>query len=99
VLVATLFVALSIIAHHASIGPSEDAHHAMDVGAVADLCLGVFTAVGTTVVAVAFGLVSLTRRRQAGARGRPPRRTAPRTVHPRVRAGPELLLVLCVSRC
>jgi hypothetical protein len=99
VLVAALLVALSIVAHHTAIGSFQDAHHRMDLGAVADLCLGVFTAVGATVAAVGVALVSRTRWRPMDTAG-PLRLVAmPRTPAPRVRAGPELLLVLCVSRC
>jgi hypothetical protein len=99
VIVAAALMALSIVAHHTAIGSFEDAHHRMDLGAVADLCLGVFTAVGATVAAVGLALVPLTRRRPIDSAG-PHRRVAiPRTPAPRVRAGPVLLLVLCISRC
>ena len=95
-LLAALVCAIAV--HHAT--PAMGApHHDDDLAAVAEMCLGVFAAVGAAVVAVAFGLVSLGRWRPAALLT--PAGTSPvaRPPVPRSRAGPELLTLLCVSRC
>jgi len=95
--IALLFTILCAVAvHHAAPTLGEE-HHAADLATVAQMRLGVFAAVGAAVAAVAFGLLALGRWRPvAPASGvsspaRPP--------EPRVRAGPAMLVLLCVRRC
>ena len=86
----------AIVALHHSGMAAGDMHHS-GMGMVVELCLGVFTAVGATVAAIAIGLRSLGRWR--------PRRVLPagarivsrhQTVEPR--AGPPPQPFLCVWR-
>ena len=98
---AALTVALvcvtALAAHHSGVA-AGDAHPEMDMSAVVEMCLAAFTAVGAAVVAVALGLIAL-------GRWRPPLRITPavsiagvQPALPRARAGPALLLLICVSR-
>jgi len=97
-LVAAIMALGAVIAVHHSTLPMDDMHHGMDVGTVAELCLGVFAAVGAAVVAIALGIVAL-------GRWRPVLSLAPATLAtvrapaPRGRDGPALLRLLCVCRC
>ena len=70
----------------------------MDAGSVAEMCLGVLTAVGATVVAAAVGLTPW-RWPLAPTSGEPRPDVPSRTIAQRVRAGPDLLIALCVFRC
>jgi hypothetical protein len=71
----------------------------MDAGAVAEMCLGILTAVGATVAATALGLIAVRPSRLGPALDEPIPAVPVRTIAPRVRAGPDLLIALCVSRC
>ena len=83
-------------AHHSpSLG---DLHHGSEMAAVAQLCLGVFTAVGAAVVAVTLGLIALGRWPPLARPGSSRERNVSRPPEPRARAGPALLVLLCVSR-
>ncbi|HEX6944551.1 MAG TPA: hypothetical protein VF196_00050 [Casimicrobiaceae bacterium] len=92
-----LVCAAAIAVHHA--GPlMEHGDHGMGMSPAVELCLGVFTAVGAAVVAVALGVIAL-------GRWCPAVSLAPRGLSravampvPRARAGPALLQLLCVSR-
>jgi hypothetical protein len=73
-------------------------HHHADLDAVAEMCLGVLTAVGVVVAVAGLALMA----RGGGSRVLSldrcrVQRTA-RPVQPRTRAGPALLVLLCVSR-
>lgn len=93
---AVLALAAVISAHHS--GLPVTAHHDMGMSVVAEMCLGVFTAVGAALAAVGFAVLAL-------GRWRPvpivlptvalPARPAPLA---RARHGPQLLSLLCVSR-
>jgi len=97
-LVAAIMALGAVIAVHHSTLPMDAMHQGMDVGTVAELCLGVFAAVGAVVVAIALGIVAL-------GRWRPVLSLAPATLAtvrapaPRGRDGPALLRLLCVCRC
>ncbi len=96
-LAALLSALIAVVGlHHGA--PIGDVHHDAEMGAVAEMCLGVFAAVGGAVVAVASALIALGRRRPAillYPSGVP---WTARLPLPRVRAGPTLLVLLCVSR-
>lgn len=87
----------AIAVHHGALS-TDDMHHEMDAGAVVEMCLGIFAAVGAAFTAVAFGIVALRRRRPVFAFAPPPL-PAVRVPAPRGRDGPDLLLLLCVCRC
>ena len=96
VLSLMLALAGAVSMHHAAPAMS-DAHHGSDMVVMAEMCLGVFAAVSAAIVAVALGLIALGRWQPVSmlAAGvsqstRPP--------EPRARAGPALLVLLCVSR-
>lgn len=74
------------------------AHHESEIVAVTEMCLGVFTAIGAAVVAVGLALVAFGRCRPAILRDPAGVLRAARLGFPRVRAGPTLLVLLCVSR-
>ena len=87
-------LACAITAHHSGMALSGK-HHGMDGGSVVELCLGVFTAVGAAVAAIALGSIALAARRVA-VRLRPAVAVLPGPPPlPRARADP---LVLCVIR-
>jgi len=94
-LIAAIVALAAMIAAHHSAPVMADSHHAM--GVVAQLCLGVFAAVGTALVAVVLGVVELGRWRPAMvfAAAAPQAARAP---EPRGRDGPALLCLLCVRR-
>jgi hypothetical protein len=87
----------ALIAVHHSALAGGDLHHA-GMGTVIELCLGVFTAVGVAVAAIALGLRSL------GRWGMPPRRLPPgvrlvaRGLTFEPRAGPPRQPLLCIWR-
>lgn len=87
----------AIAVHHSALS-TDDMHHGMDGGAVAEMCLGVFAAVGAAFAAVAFGIVAPRHRRPVFAFAPLPL-PAVRGPAPRGRDGPDLLLLLCVCRC
>jgi hypothetical protein len=97
-LIAIWLVAASIAAHHTAMNLTADAHHGMDMGPVAELCLGVFTAVGAAAVSIALGFVSLGRWRPPATLGPEGLGATLRAFRPPARAGPDLLLELCISR-
>jgi hypothetical protein len=86
----------AVAAHHSGMG-AGDMHHG-GMSAVAEMCVGAFTAVGATIAACAIGLVAL-------GRWPTPQVLAPAGVltavpaapHP-ARAGPPPLPLLCVWR-
>jgi len=51
----------TVIALHHSTLSMGDMHHGMDAGSVAELCLGVFAAVGAAVIATTLAIVALGR--------------------------------------
>jgi len=97
-LVAAIMALGAMIAVHHSTLPMDDMHHGMNAATVAEICLGVFAAVGAAVVASALGIVAL-------GRWRPVLSLAPATLAtvrapaPRGRDGPALLRLLCICRC
>jgi hypothetical protein len=93
-----LLVAASIGAHHSTVGLGAEEHHGIDMGAVVDFCLGVFTAVGAAAVAVALGFVRLCRWRPPATLGAEALAATLGAFRPPVRAGPDVLLELCISR-
>ena len=70
----------------------------MDMGAVAEMCVAALTAVGAAVLVVAVGLIALGRWRPPVLMRADGTRHAVRAPLPRARAGPGLLLLLCVDR-
>ena len=96
-LAVVLVCATAVAAHHGGMAVG-DAHHDTGMGAAVEMCLAAFTAVGAAVVAVALGMIAL-------GRWRPEAQLLPTAAWwgaqppaPRARAGPSLLLLLCVSR-
>jgi hypothetical protein len=90
-----LTLAGAIAVHHSSLAMG-DKHHDMGMATVAELCLGVFTAVSAAAAAVALGLLVLRRWHPPIALvpvAAVPARRPPRA---RARAGPTFL---CVLRC
>lgn len=94
---AVLLALVAVVAVHHGAPAISDAHHGADVGAVAEMCLGVFTAVGAAIVAAALGLLALGRRWPANLPSRSRVLRAANSPRPRIRAGPALLVLLCVS--
>lgn len=92
-----LAMGVAIAAHHGAMAPGES-HGGMDMGAVVELCVGAFTAVGAAIVTVALGAWALGRWRPVAllAPGCAP--WAPGPPQPRARAGPSLLSLLSVLR-
>lgn len=96
---AVLVCALAISAHHSGLGMSHgDDGMGMGSGASLEMCLGVFTAVGAAVVAVAFGAWALGRWRLLVPLAPTSVVFAADAPSARARGGPKLLLLLCVSR-
>jgi hypothetical protein len=98
-LAAVLVCAMAISAHHSGMAVSHG-HDETGTGtaAVAEMCLAAFTAVGAAIVAVALGAWALGRWHPRPPM--PPASPAFAIEAPlaRARGGPELLLLLCVSR-
>ncbi|MCA1698641.1 MAG: hypothetical protein LC790_06975 [Actinobacteria bacterium] len=95
VIAAGLTLAGAIAAHHS--GGLMDMHQDTGIGAIVELCLGVFTAVGVVLVAVGLRVVALRWPRApiALAAGAMRALGAPGA---RARHGPAAVAVLCVSR-
>lgn len=94
--ISTLALGAMIAVHHGP-GAMADVHHAMSSGAVMEMCLGVFAAVGGAVVAVALGTLELGRWRPSFLLA-PTILVAARAPEPRGRDGPALLALLCICR-
>jgi apolipoprotein N-acyltransferase len=93
---AVLAVAFVIAAHHS--GVRMDMHQDAGMSAVAQMCLGVFTAVGAILIAVGLAVLAL-------GRWRPTLTLSPSAPLPaspvpvaRARHGPAAVSFLCVSR-
>ena len=97
-IVALLMVVGAVQLHHSDLAMG-DMHHDGDMNPIVmTMCLGMFTAVGAAVVAIAIGLLDLGRWAPVRA---PQLAHAPRdrvALGPRARAGPPPLLLFCVSR-
>jgi hypothetical protein len=95
----TLLVAVAcvIVAHHS--GLLMDMHHDdAGMGAVAEMCVAVFTAVGAALVAVGVAVLALGRWRPVSSSAAI---AAPSALHvpvARARDGPAAVSFLCVSR-
>lgn len=94
---AVVICAAAIALHHIDLA-ADQPHHGTGMSAAVEMCLAALTAVGAAVAAVVVGLIAL-------GRWRPPLVlegaglcVAVRSPVPRARAGPGLLLLLCVSR-
>lgn len=96
VVAVVLTIAGLISVHHG--GLPVDAHHGIGMNAVAELCLGVLTAVGAALAAVGSAILALGPRRPALATSGCAAQPAPPVPQARARHGPELLSLLCVSR-
>ncbi|MFP5364512.1 MAG: hypothetical protein ACLGI5_17485 [Thermoleophilia bacterium] len=97
-LAALLCALIAVIGLHHGAPAVGAAHHDQEMVEVAGMCLGIFTAVGAAVVAVGLALVAFGRRRPAIRHHPHGVLRAARLPFPRVRAGPALLVLLCVSR-
>ena len=96
---AALFVALvAVIGLHHGAPAIGAAHHDSEMVAVAEMCLGVLTAVGAAVVVVGLALIAFGRWRPAILHHAHGVLATVRLPLPRVRGGPTLLVLLCVSR-
>ena len=95
--VAVVLFSAAVAMHHTDLSPADSPHHT-GMGEVAEMCLAAFTAVGAAVVAVTVGLVVLGRWRPPLILGPTSVPVAARVPAARARAGPPLLLLLCVSR-
>jgi hypothetical protein len=95
-MLVVLALGAMIAMHHSAIASGEMGHGGM--GTIIELCLGVFTAVGVAVAAVALGL------RRLGRWDMPPRllplgvRLVARRLRLEPRAGPPRQPLLCVWR-
>lgn len=95
-MVVVLFSA-TVAMHHTDLS-AADSPHDTGMSAVAEMCLAAFTAVGAAAIAVVVGFVALGRWRPPLLLGAASVLLAPRVSPARARAGPPLLLLLCVSR-
>ena len=77
---------------------ADHPHHDAGMSAAVEMCLAAFTAVGAFVAVTAVGLIALGRWRPPLTLGWGGVWLAMRSRLPRARAGPGLLLLLCVSR-
>ena len=95
--IATVLALAGVIALHHS-GLVMSTHHDMGISAIAEMCLGVFTAVGAAVAAIGLAIIALGRWRPAPIM----LPVAPLATQPappaQARHGPHLLSLLCVSR-
>ena len=94
---AVLVCSGALALHHIELA-ADQPHHDTGMSAAVEMCLAAFTTVGAAVAAAVVGLIAL-------GRWRPPLVLdvagllfAVRSPVPRARAGPGLLLLLCVSR-
>lgn len=83
--------------HHGAFEMDVGMHHDPIVGAVAQMCVGVFTAVGAVLAAAGIGIIPL-RRRPVPAPPSFRHAVAVRSVAGRARHGPAAVSFLCVSR-
>lgn len=97
-LVAAILALGAMVSLHHSAPSMGHMHDDMGAGAVVELCLGVFAAVGAAVVAIALGVIELGRWRQAILLA-PLTIAAARIPAPCGRDGPAVLRLLCVRRC
>jgi len=93
---AVLALVLVIAAHHSSV--FMDMTHDMGMNTAVEMCLGVFTAVGTALVAAGVAVVALGRWRPVPARPAGYVPTMPDVPAARARHGPDAVSVLGVSR-
>ena len=96
-LLAVTALAGVVVAHHGAMTAGH-LHHDGAMTAAVEMCLGVFTAVGAAVAAVALGVRALGRWRPAGVLEPGTVVAATRLPQRRSRDGPTLLFLLCVSR-
>ena len=96
-LLVILAVGSAMAVHHSGIALGN-MHHADGIDVAVELCVGVFTAVGTAVAVVALGMVALGRWRPAMVACAVGLSQVAEAVGPRTRAGPALGLLLCVCR-
>ena len=97
-IVAIVALGAAVAAHHSPLSMG-DMHHQTGAGAMVQLCLGVFAAVGAAVVAIALGVIELGRRRTTLLFAPPTLAFGAPVTAPRGRDGPALLCLLCVHRC
>lgn len=89
-------MAFVIAVHHTDAG--TDMHPDTGMGAVAKMCLGVFTAVGAALVCVGLAVLALGRRRPALVLAARPLLLANAMPIARARHGPATVSLLCVNR-
>lgn len=97
-LLALLCALVAIVGLHHAAPAIGDAHHDTDMGAVAELCLAVLTTVGAAVGAAGLALIALGRWSPAVLLGPSRLPATARPAQPPTRAGPAVLVLLCVSR-
>lgn len=97
VVIAAVVVLVGLLAAHHS-AAFTDMHHDTGMDAVVELCLGVITAAGAALVAVAVAIVVLKRARALPARRATGVAVLPAVPVARARHGPAVVCVLCVSR-
>jgi hypothetical protein len=93
-----VFALGAVIAMHHSALSMSAMDHGVGMNAVAEMCVGVFAAVGAAVVAVALGILAVGRWRPAVMVASALVQVA-RAPAPCGRDGPGLLCLLCVCRC
>jgi hypothetical protein len=93
---AVLALTALLAMHHS--GALMDLHQHAAMGAVIQLCLGVFAAVGAVLAAAAVAVVALGRRRPVRARLPGAAISALDAPPAQARHGPAAVCVLCVSR-
>lgn len=95
---AVLALAGLIAAHHSGM-LMDMQHHEGGMAAVVEMCLGVATAVGATLLAAGLSVVALARRHPQLALLATGVVRTPDVPDARTRHGPATVSVLCVSRC
>ena len=96
--VAAVLLAGTLLGFHHTDVAAGQPHPGMDMGAVAEMCVAALTAAGAAVLVVAVGLIALGRWRPPLLMRADGARHAVRAPLSRARAGPGLLLLLCVDR-
>lgn len=96
-LIAAVIALAGLLAVHHS-GALMDIHQHAGIGAMIEMCLGVFTAVGACLLAATTGFLPLRRWRPNRALLRRAPASAPDAPVARARHGPAAVSVLCVSR-